>query len=281
MNLVLPLRHRADMIEMAPESARGANSNSVYYEEDILNPTKYAAMRTEVLIKDEDVLVVPVRNKRRPHFRALTRGVFGSRIGPIERDPSHNKCVEKLLTEIQSRRLTLLTKVFREELAPGEVPDDQVLFDQPSGYEWGREHEVRISIGNGTFIQPDIAGRNCSLFHANALNPTVIIEVIRTHPPDEVTFGHLLDLTRIGHLVVFHFIASGELDSKYNRIRSGRSGAVEIRCAYYLAGGAVYKNARVWEQGARSPEEWYQYLLGEYWGPAMEAVEREAATCPV
>lgn len=259
---------------MCAETAYGIRTGKAFTDDQILIPDKYYEMKAESLMIDEDKLVVPVRNKVRPHFRAISKGNFVDRIGRIDPDPSHNACVEKLLVHLSDKRLRLLTNVFPDD----GTRDEQVIFEEPLDirYLWGKEAAVRIPVGYGKYIQPDLAGRDRRQFHASNRFPSVIIEVIRTHPPDFDTFFCLLRLSTQGHIVVFHFIGPGCVDSTYNRLTT-IDDTICIACAYYLNGGSVYKNSESdkWMPlSDTTDEEWYGYLKEKYWGFAMKELQK-------
>jgi hypothetical protein len=257
---------------MGAEIARGVRTGKLYRDDQILIPEKYDEMKAEPLIVDDDKLVVPVRNRDRPHFRVISAGNYLDRIGITDPDPTHNVCVAELLDKILQSPLRILTRVFAEEKESGE----QVIFEEPSSrrYLWGSESQVRIPVGYGRYIQPDIAGRDTTFFHANVYRPSIIIEVIRTHPPDFETFRCLLRLSTQGHIVIFFFIPRGGKHSQYNHVKE-QDDVLEIRSAYYFSGGEVWKNGDKdkWRPWAGATETaWYQYLITHYWGFAMKNV---------
>lgn len=257
---------------MADDQVVGQRSGLVFREADIFNNSKYASMKSEVLIRGTDTLVVPVRNKAKPHFRTLSAGLCRERVGQEDTDPTHKKVVTLLLDFLVKNSLVVTTKVFLEgDDKPSEL---QVLFDDSQKrYSWVSEADARVPVGGGRFIQPDIAGWNPKMFHANARSPSVIIEVIRTHPPDTETFNHLLRLSEVGYLVLFYFIAPDGKDSKYNSIRVGST--VAIQCAHYLCGGSFFKNANRWDRSTRSDEEWYHYLRTAVFETVQSRVQEE------
>lgn len=101
--------------------------------------------------------------------------------------------------------------------------------------------------------------------------PSVVIEVVRTHTPEPETLIELLRLSCTGHLVVFYFIGKQLLDrqgkpvvyqrSKYNSI-AGSSG-LELSVSHYLYGGEWYRNGKVFERrSGESPGKYASYLSG-------------------
>lgn len=235
-------------------------------------------MKAEPLMNEDGALVVPVRNKNRPHFRRLGDASFRTRIGATESDPTHKKVVSWLRRKLQENKLKIITRVFDEDTqrATGEGAnyEEQVilLLEEPARYRWFTESECRVAFDGGSYIVPDIAGRDTTVFFPSVGRESVIVEVIQTHYPDCDTFFRLLSLSSLGHIVVLYFVAPDKWDSTYNRCRiDDEAGTMELRPAYYLAQGHVFKNGREWSRGAgQSDKDWYAYLETSYFRGAME-----------
>jgi hypothetical protein len=239
----------------------GQTSRTIYHERDILSPL-YLRMQNEVLIREEDdSQVIPVRNQVAPHFRIIRQGVFRERIGLSEaQDPTHGAAIAYLMERCTSSRLVVSTTVFGEG---GNDRSTQTIFRQEDReYHWFREHACRIPLGDGRYIEPDLCGRDQQSFHPSNRSPTIIIEVIQSHPPDEAAFLELERMSAHGCLVLFHFVVSGGRDSQYSRIRLHRDrNEIEILPALYLSGGMLFKNGDPVERKAgKSDGEWHQYV---------------------
>ena len=184
--------------------------------------------------------------------------------------------VSWLKKKLQANRLQVITWVFNdsepEESSNQIEHEEQVIFfsSDAAQYRWFSENECRVAFEGGSFIAPDIAGRDLTVFSPSAGHETVIVEVIQTHYPDQETFFRLLSLSSVGHLVIFHFVASGKWTSKFNRCDI-EDGVIKLRPAYYLAQGHVFKNGREWNKpDNQSDEQWYSYLESTYFKHAME-----------
>lgn len=239
----------------------GQTSQTTYHEQDILSP-RYLRMQEEVLIREEDdSQVIPVRNQAAPHFRVIRAGAYRKRVGPSESsDPTHSAAIARLLEHFASLKLVVSTTVF------GETEKDrstQTIFRQGDrDYRWFREHACRIPLGDGRYIEPDLCGRDQQCFQPSAGAPTIIIEVIQSHPPDEAAFLELERMSAKGCLVLFHFVVINGCDSQYNRIRVRRDrNEIEINPALYLSGGVLFKNGQpVGRKAGTSDGEWHRYV---------------------
>ncbi|MDH2916062.1 MAG: hypothetical protein PXX77_04210, partial [Gallionella sp.] len=203
----------------------GLNSKRTYTEEQIFNGLIYAQMKAEPLSNDEGDLVVPARNKKRPHFRRIGDATFRTLIGSTETGSTHKNVVSWLKKSHQVNRVRVVTWVFEEiETSDSSKQNDheeQVIFfsDSPTQYRWFSENECRIAFEGGNCIVPDIAGRDLTAFSPSAGHESIIVEVIQTHYPDQNTFFRLLSLSEVGYLVIFHFVAPGKSDSTFNRCK--------------------------------------------------------------
>lgn len=239
----------------------GQTSRTIYHERDILSPL-YLRMQNEELIRDEDdSQVIPVRNQAAPHFRVIRPGAFRQRIGPSEaQDPTHGAAIARILERCTSSRLVVSTTLFGESEKDRST---QTIFRQEDReYRWFREHACRIPLGDGRYIEPDLCGRDQQSFQPGNRAPTIIIEVIQSHPPDEAAFLELERMSARGCLVLFHFVVPNGWDSQYNRIRvhQGRN-EIEILPALYLSGGVLFKNGQPIERkDGKSDGEWHRYV---------------------
>lgn len=247
----------------------GSVSQNVYTEQDIFT-TQYHRMREEPLLNGDDELVIPVRNENRPHFRRVGRASFGRRIGRGENDLTHNACVDKIFQKLSvpNRRSRLTTYVF----APGSARMEQVFFAPgvTSAYKWYKEADARIAFDDGTYIQPDLAGRDANRFFPRASCPNVIIEVVRTHAPEEQTFQRLYELSLANTIVVFYFIAEGKSSGILNHLTDDPA-MFTLRVSHYMIGGELYNNGDTAcsRREAEEMSDWYRYVSDAYFTPAM------------
>ncbi|MCW2293174.1 hypothetical protein M2262_003224 [Pseudomonas sp. BIGb0408] len=255
-------------------AATGTISEEVYIEQDILNPLQYAKMKIEPLINEQDELVVPVRNLDTPHFRRIGRASFGRRIGRSEDDPTHDKCVQQIFDHLQApgQVKTLLTYFFP---VGSQSREEQVVFatGAASDYRWVKEEGARIAFHDGTYIQPDLAGRDANRFFPRASCPNIIIEVIRTHPPEANTFERLCELSLANTIVVFYFIGEERTGGLLNHMIV-ESGSFTLRVSHYMIGGQLYNNGLpVYDRAKYSTAQlWYSMVKSSYFERAMKKI---------
>ncbi len=180
------------------EEARDLKTGDVYRKNDILDSKKIGIMRERLLVDvhDSEVVLTPVRRSNAPHFRRLCTDP-ARRLDAVDPDPSHNTCRDALLSAFQGSPVKISTYWFDED---GER-HRQVLAELGSGtYQWWRE--TRVNAGRGEYIQPDLMGRDATVFLPNAAARGVVIEVIRTHYPNRATFFSLLTMSVFVNVVV-------------------------------------------------------------------------------
>lgn len=248
-------------------AVHGGVSGGTYKEEDIFDDAKYLKMRSEPLVNDDDEIVIPVRNKNRPHFRRLGKPSFGSRIGRGENNSTHDTCVNFLFDGLSSaKHIDISIYIFDEN----GKHQRQVIFSTLAGtkYCWFKEADARIAFRDGTYIQPDLGGRDVSKFFPRSNSPTILIEVIRTHAPELETFKKLYELSLANTMVVFYFVAEDKKISKLNNVPA-RSDAFEMRISHYMLNGDMYigENVRYALDG-RDIDEWHLMLSVSYFSKA-------------
>lgn len=251
---------------------RGLLSGRDYTELDIFDPVLYPRMKEEPLLDEDDCIVVPVRNENTPHFRRVGIPSFGNRLGRAENNPTHDNCVNYLCDNLNNENInsiTFFTYVFNENKDREEKTIFSTLAN--SYYQWYSEADARIAFHDGSYIQPDIGGRDRNKFFPRSAYPNIIIEVVRTHHPDKDTFEKLLELSKNNHHIYFYFINEGSNSSKLNRL-SVKNNTLKIRVSYYLVGGQLYKNGTpiYSKKTNESFDHWYQYLKNSFFINAME-----------
>lgn len=251
---------------------RGAKTGKEYTEQDIFNPCEYPRMKDEPLFDADDRLVIPVRNKESPHFRRIGSSSFGKRVGRSEDNPTHNSCVQLLLGTLSDggiQGIDFYTYVFADDGSH----EEQVIFSTlPTGsYRWYKEADSRIAFTDGTYIQPDLGGRDETKFFQRSLCPNVLIEVIRTHHPDEKTFFKLIELSKTSHHIYFYFINEGQSASKLNSFKID-SGRLKIRFSHYIFDGKIFRNGKPQpiQKESETAEHWFNYIENSYFKSAKE-----------
>lgn len=250
---------------------RGTKSNREYTVNDIFG-NNYPRMKEEALLDDDDCLVVPVRNERSPHFRRLGNPSFSNRLGRIENNPTHDNCVQDILDKLADQDLESIefsTYVFEDD----KPYEEQIIFTplNDSEYAWCKEGDAKIAFHDETYIQPDLAGRDLKKFFPRSAYPNIIIEVIRTHHPEQNTFEKLFELSKTNHHIYFYFIAEGENISKFNHIKI-EDNILKIRFSHYMIGGNIFKNGKLYAPKNENEtfEHWYEFLENSYFIRAKE-----------
>lgn len=248
----------------------GSVSGRAYTEQDIFTEL-YPRMKEEPLFNRDDELVVPVRNADRPHFRRVGRASFLRRLGRSENNPTHNDCVLYLyenLSEAQNQ-ISISSYIFAEDGSR----EEQVIFatGRNSDYRWFREGDARIAFDDGTYIQPDLAGRDTNRFFPRASCPNIIVEVIRTHAPDLEAFKKLYELSLANSMVIFYFIGDASFSSKLNHMKEDEGNLV-LRVSHYMIGGQPYNNGKpiLSLRDGEDLEHWHTFLSNSYFRQAKE-----------
>lgn len=173
------------------------------------------------------------------------------------------------LSNENNSRLRFSTYVFNDN----RQFEEQVIFEplQDSQYLWFMENNCRVAFCDETYIKPDIAGRDSSKFFPRAAYPNVVLEVVRTHIPDQRTFQKLFELSKCNNHIYFYFIAEGQNSSKINHFRLDGD-VLTIRVSHYLIGGKIYRNGEEFysQRDNESFEDWYRYLENSYFLKAKE-----------
>lgn len=250
----------------------GIISGRDYTENDIFDPRLYPRMKEEPLLNSDDCLVVPVRNENAPHFRRIGNPSFGTRLGRDENNPTHDECVKYIFDELNDDKIKDIqfsTYVFNDK----KQHEEQVIFKpiNSKNYSWFMEKDCRTAFSDDTYIKPDLAGRDATKFSPTSAYPNVILEIIRTHIPNQETFKKLFELSKCNYHIYFYFIAEGNNTSKINNLRN-KGNTLSIRTSHYLIGGKLFKNGReYYAKGLNeSFEHWYNYLRNSYFKYAIE-----------
>lgn len=109
-------------------------------------------------------------------------------------------------------------------------------------------------------------------FFTRASCSNIIIEVVRTHEPDEKTFERLYELSRTNALVVFYIIGEGSRGGKLNNFR--RKGAeLTLRVSHYFIAGQPYLNGVAVKTLGEDETlaHWHEYLTNSYLKKAKES----------
>jgi len=110
-----------------------------------------------------------------------------------------------------------------------------------ANYAWYQGASSRARFDDQRYIEPDLCGRPAASFQPTNDNPGIVIEVIRTHAPDEPTFARLFKLSKTAHFVIFYIIPDDDKESQHNRLWPER-GIWDLRVTFYLANGRLYES---------------------------------------
>ncbi|WP_372388982.1 hypothetical protein [Xanthomonas axonopodis] len=233
------------------KSVKGAESGTPFHEDQIWIDSIYAKMRAEPLLNEDDEIVIPVRSQETPHFRRLGLGKGFQATERKEPSKKHTEVIVDLFKRLESEKnnIEMSTYVFlnKKEVwvnaERGREIVSQILFRPvaASTYAWYRENRIRFD--DGTYIQPDLCGRDTKTMTPGAFNPGIIIEVIDSHPPEPATLSKLMKLSMCAHHVYFFFITSDQpYNSQYlNSVKKGKARA-SLRFTYALIGGELIVN---------------------------------------
>jgi hypothetical protein len=182
----------------------------------------------------------------RAHF-ALIGTSTGERIGRGERDDkTHERTIDTLLAALNAAgsNLAFTTTVFKKNNEHSE------FWRCPTGsdYRWVREPETRQWFPNKKYIQPDLYGFDDKRRTAGPLNKSVVIEVIRTHEPEEETYDRLVELSKVNHLVMFYYCHPNRSNASWLGMMEEADPATKqpsrLRTELYLLDGTFYKSGR-------------------------------------
>lgn len=150
------------------------------------------------------------------HFYELGSQVKGRKTFEGESDPVHNKRVGDLAKTLAKASDFVFVIDWRGRHGKSK---EEVLY-RLSGYNWGEE--VTRIINKGVIVRHDIYGRDSDLA-MSIKRPSIAIEVINTHFPEEIAFAAMLRQSEeIPSIIVFDFTAKPgaflKISSHYKKI---------------------------------------------------------------
>lgn len=262
---------------MGTTKARGSKTGKVYDVADVLNEARYAEMSQESLADTSDgTLVVAVRRQEAPHFRRLGSSPYRIAVQRRENNPMHNQTVSDLTAAFRAKTTVFQTRTF-DESGPAGV---KILLGPADAgeYEWWSDDAGnRIPVGDGRYIQPDICGRSTQKdgFWATIGQPSLLVEVIQTHPPEAETLFHLLNLTERNHILVLYFVAPERRSTQFSYTLVTAQG-VHVTTAFYFISRQLFANG---EAKVRIPEapraldefvQWYAHFRSHFLDDIMK-----------
>lgn len=263
--------------------AWGIDRKRIYASE--IDRHTIAEIRSKMPKSIDGVPVTPLleTEKRRGFFRMNGKPTAGNGLRRNETSTEHSDTIVALMRNLPDAkdRVTFLT------LGPNKEPAfwrDSVTVESLndcSDYDWVKEPETRIWVSHDTYLAPDIGARDRNRFSAWPAYPSIIVEVVHEHWPDEATWGHLVALSNANHLVIFYCISKEHSPSW---VMSGFWKIEErifIRSQLYLKKGILFDGLKEVEIHGSTPKERYTsangYLIGAKQGYLEEEPKRRKA----
>ncbi|MCV0324209.1 MAG: Uncharacterized protein K0R79_2023 [Stenotrophomonas indicatrix] len=237
----------------------GSNQKT-YTEDDIQNALSLAEMRSTVLFNNKSQIVAPVNHPTQKHFRVLGKP-SNAKLKGDPHDTNHDRCIaylERFLKNagdsfeiasfVPKFRAYIHKKTGRPAASIGESKtyELQTVFSAiaGSGYRWFTGPSARVIYPDGSYIESDLCGRATATFYPTRVKPNIVIEVIRSHPPDFDTFERLVELSKNNTFVLFFLIPENDdnsVESQFNR--AWRKDRLQLRVSFYLMDGMFYEAA--------------------------------------
>lgn len=256
-----------------------AETNKPVTTADFDTDEKYEALKETVLVDGDGYIVIPVRRDGAPHFRRLVGTGDDVLVGAREDDETHTRVIRfltRLLNDCKGK-VRIRTRLFKDNTTDSTLP---ILAAVDGGlFQWLMEGKARIYLDESRYIQPDIAGRHSGWFIGRPSQPSIVIEVVRTHVPDFEAFRKLLDLSRAGHMVVLFFANWHKWGSVYSQVNTDKKPNVELVVSHYLHGGEFHRCGKAKPRLAQqSDEAYYDHIKSTYLTPVLTnlRVEDEA-----
>ncbi len=279
---------RTTLMELGMITKAFGPGNEPFKAEEIKDPLRLARMQTLPLYDAEDMEVEPVResvNGKSAHFRRKKEEKMGNQIGRSENKPDHNAAVDEILKGLSTNTLPLIfTSLHRYKRIEVNIDGETTKVAEPidignvikiADYRWFKESRARIWLDAERYIQPDLMGCDSLRASPTPSAPAVVIEVIRTHPPEFETYLALKDASTRNHLVLFFFIAGKRINDELNSIEL-HDDFCEVRAQLYLKNGSLYQRdeeIRIDPSIEKAgPEVAYQHLINTRFDPAMTGV---------
>lgn len=200
------------------------------YPNDLHNIEIRAFARSTFLLNDSEEIRLYARyRKDSPHFYSLQEGTRTVIRG--EDNDQHNNRIKELIEILTESSNTFDIGYFTfEEDGTRQFNPLATL----KNYTWGKE--VNRYISSSSICRHDIFGQRQELAQSS-LFPSVGIEVIKSHYPDDAAFDGWISLSQITPLLVTFDI----VDKKNYFLKIDPSNK-QIRVIYYIFDGSVWKN---------------------------------------
>lgn len=166
--------------------------------EELAEATILERARLEELFDEtEQVSINPrVGDIKAPHFAGKPSG--GRRLSQGERDKEHDGRVERLVNALSSRESWILGRLGtkKKNNAPQDFYQEAILFD----YRWGSE--IHRIMDESIIVRHDVFGASSEL-SMSVRQPSIAIEVVKTHYPEEAAFTAFIEKSKREPFIVF------------------------------------------------------------------------------
>jgi len=202
------------------------------YPKDLHDIEIRAFARSAFLLNDsEEIRLYPRYRKDTPHFYSLQEGTRSVIRG--EDSEKHNDRIKELLKILTESSTAFNIGYFTFE------EDGTKQFNPLAtlkNYTWGKE--INRYISSNSICRHDIYGQRQEIAQSS-LFPSVGIEVINSHYPDNAAFDGWISLSQIVPLLI-----TFDIIDKKNYFLKIDPRNNQIRVIYYIFDGSVWKNER-------------------------------------
>ena len=252
------------------KTARAYSESSTFTVKDIKDPIKLAQMRSTTLRDDffNEVIAVRREDGAADHFRGKAGEMESGERASV--DPLHAKTIAQLMEFLQEGDFSADVVGFRA----GKRVARSIWQALPtSRYAWVTEPSTRIYMQDGAFVQPDIVGYDAQRFTRGPRNPVVVIEVVHAHWPDYPTWLHLLQLSRMNHLILFYFVGEGR-ESAWLNFVARRDGRKLVVSCHLHEGVVRWKDAALTPVIELDPRQSYEWIKERVFAAIDAEVDR-------
>jgi len=187
------------------------------------------ARKTFLYSDSEEVRLYPRYRKDSPHFYSLQKDTRTLIKG--EKNEAHDDRVKELVEVLTNSSVSFNIGYFTFE-------EDKTKQFNPlatlKNYTWGKE--INRYISSNSICRHDIFGQRQELAQSS-LFPSIGIEVIKSHYPDDAAFDGWISLSQITPMIV-----AFDIVDKKNYFLKIDSSNKQIRVIYYIFDGSVWKN---------------------------------------
>ncbi|MDC8640805.1 hypothetical protein ABVB18_20875 [Xanthomonas citri pv. mangiferaeindicae] len=192
------------------------DKGETFFPEDIDDKVKRDQMGPELFdVEFNPVCAHPRKGDHRSHFK-LKSGSQRSPSNPDQIDETHNDAIDILANQLNRTspppparplapiKISAKTGIWKNKT---ELTKNVWASNPSSIYRFYKDPATRLMLSGTHSIQPDIIGIDTTRINRTKINPTIIIEVVNTHWPDQNTWEQLVALSRINYIIGFYFVS--------------------------------------------------------------------------